>query len=221
MVLRRLFVLRRFFVFKVGYMSIKDYSVYSDNDLIEMSEKGDFDAEEYLINKYSYIVKHEIRPLYIVGAEVEDIMQEGMIGLFSAIRNYDTGSSAKFSTFATTCVRNRLKSFIKSANREKHIPLNTYISIYSGEDEEGETPIYETLIDESPGPEEEVLMDERHREMYDAIENKLSQTEKRVALLYISGRSAGEIALFIGKDEKAVNNALQRIRNKLKSVIDK
>ena len=202
-------------------MSTKDFSLYSDNDLIEMSENGDFDAEEYLINKYSYIVKHEIRPLYIVGAEVEDIMQEGMIGLFSAIRSYNTASDAKFSTFATTCVRNRLNSYIKSVNREKHIPLNTYISIYSGEDEEGETPIYETLIDNSPGPEEEVLMDERYREMYDMLEKKLSLTEKRVALLYISGKSSGEIAGIIGKDEKSVNNALQRIRNKLKSAIDK
>ncbi|MBO6166396.1 MAG: sigma-70 family RNA polymerase sigma factor [Eubacterium sp.] len=197
-------------------MSDKDYSAYSDTELVEMSKGGDFDAEEYLINKYSYIVRYEIRFLYIVGAEVEDLMQEGMIGLFSAIRSYDLGSKAKFSTFATTCIRNRVNTFIKTNNREKHIPLNTYISIYSGEDEEDEVPIYEQLIDESPGPEEEVIESERFREMYAELDKRLSHVEGTVAKLYISGRSRAEIAEAIGKDEKSVNNALTRIRNKLK-----
>lgn len=197
-------------------MSDKDYSAYSDTELVEMAKGGDFDAEEYLINKYSYIVRYEIRFLYIVGAEVEDLMQEGMIGLFSAIRSYDLGSKAKFSTFATTCIRNRVNTFIKTNNREKHIPLNTYISIYSGEDEEDEVPIYEQLIDESPGPEEEVIESERFREMYAELDKRLSHVEGTVAKLYISGRSRAEIAEAIGKDEKSVNNALTRIRNKLK-----
>ena len=197
-------------------MSDKDYSAYSDTELVEMAKGGDFDAEEYLINKYSYIVRYEIRFLYIVGAEVEDLMQEGMIGLFSAIRSYDLGSKAKFSTFATTCIRNRVNTFIKTNNREKHIPLNTYISIYSGEDEEDEVPIYEQLIDESPGPEEEVIESERFREMYADLDKRLSHVEGTVAKLYISGRSRAEIAEAIGKDEKSVNNALTRIRNKLK-----
>lgn len=197
-------------------MSDKDYSAYSDTELVEMAKGGDFDAEEYLINKYSYIVRYEIRFLYIVGAEVEDLMQEGMIGLFSAIRSYDLGSKAKFSTFATTCIRNRVNTFIKTNNREKHIPLNTYISIYSGEDEEDEVPIYEQLIDESPGPEEEVIESERFREMYAELDKRLSPVEGTVAKLYISGKSRAEIAEAIGKDEKSVNNALTRIRNKLK-----
>ena len=197
-------------------MSDKDYDNYSDIELVEMSKRGDFYAEEYLIKKYSSIVKHEIRFLYIVGAEVEDLMQEGMIGLFSAIRSYDSSSGAKFSTFATTCVRNRVNTFIKTSNREKHIPLNTYISIYSGEDEEDEVPIYEQLIDDSPGPEEEVIESERFREMYIEIDKRLSPVERTVARLYISGKSRSEIAEAIGKDEKAVNNALTRIRNKLK-----
>ncbi len=197
-------------------MSDKDYSAYSDTELVEMAKDGDFDAEEYLINKYSYIVRYEIRFLYIVGAEVEDLMQEGMIGLFSAIRSYDIASKAKFSTFATTCIRNRVNTFIKTNNREKHIPLNTYISIYSGEDEEDEVPIYEQLIDESPGPEEEVIESERFREMYAELDKRLSPVEGTVAKLYISGKSRSEIAEAIGKDEKSVNNALTRIRNKLK-----
>ena len=197
-------------------MSDKDYSAYSDTELIEMAKGGDFDAEEYLINKYSYIVRYEIRFLYIVGAEVEDLMQEGMIGLFSAIRSYDVSSKAKFSTFATTCIRNRVNTFIKTNNREKHIPLNTYISIYAGEDEEDEVPIYEQLIDESPGPEEEVIESERFTEMYAELDKRLSPVEGTVAKLYISGKSRAEIAEAIGKDEKSVNNALTRIRNKLK-----
>jgi RNA polymerase sigma factor, sigma-70 family len=197
-------------------MSDKNYSSFTDEELILMSKDGDFDAEEFLIKKYSYIVRYEIRFLYIVGAEVEDLMQEGMIGLFSAIRSYDSSSGTKFSTFATTCIRNRVNTFIKTSNREKHIPLNTYISIYSGEDEEDEVPIYEQLIDDSPGPEEEVLESERFREMYAEIDKKLSPVERNVARLYISGKSRSEIAAAIGKDEKAVNNALTRIRNKLK-----
>lgn len=197
-------------------MSDKDYGTYSDTELVKMSKEGDFDAEEYLIKKYSYIVRYEIRFLYIVGAEGEDLMQEGMIGLFSAIRSYDVNSKVKFSTFATTCIRNRVNTFIKTSNREKHIPLNTYISIYSGEDEEDEVPIYEQLIDDSPGPEEEVIESERFREMYAELDKRLSAVEGAVARLYISGKSRSEIADAIGKDEKSVNNALTRIRNKLK-----
>ena len=121
-----------------GKMSDKEYSLFSDKDLVAMAGHGDLAAEEYLLNKYSSLVRYEIRFLYIAGAEVEDLMQEGMIGLFTAIRSYDIESDVQFSTFATTCIRNKVKTYITSANRKKHIPLNTYISIYSGEDEEDE-----------------------------------------------------------------------------------
>jgi RNA polymerase sporulation-specific sigma factor len=197
-------------------MSDKEYSLFSDKDLVAMAGHGDLAAEEYLLNKYSSLVRYEIRFLYIAGAEVEDLMQEGMIGLFTAIRSYDIESDVQFSTFATTCIRNKVKTYITSANRKKHIPLNTYISIYAGEHDEDDAPILDLLIDDAPSPEEKVLKDERMKEMYEEIDRKLSPVEKKVVRLYIQGASHSEIARAIGKEEKAVSNALTRIRNKLK-----
>ena len=146
-----------------------DYTSYSDDELIEMINSGDEDAEEYLIKKYLPLVKKEVRFLYLAGAEIEDLLQEGMIGLFHAIRKYDTTKSG-FSTFATLCVRSQIQTAITRSNRQKHAPLNYYISIYATDE----------------------------------------------GILTVNGMSYSEIAGKIGKDEKAVNNALTRIRTKLR-----
>ena len=192
-----------------------DYTSYSDDELIEMINSGDEDAEEYLIKKYLPLVKKEVRFLYLAGAEIEDLLQEGMIGLFHAIRKYDTTKSG-FSTFATLCVRCQIQTAITRSNRQKHAPLNYYISIYAT-DEDSDMVLSDAIEDTKiMDPEERILKDEHIREMYHEIDTKLSTVEQIVAREYINGMSYSEIAGKIGKDEKAVNNALTRIRTKLR-----
>lgn len=190
-----------------------------DEKLIKEARLGNRAAEETLLQKYSPMVKKEIRFLYIVGAETEDLAQEGMIGLFKAIRDYDVNGAASFHTFATICVKNQIKSAVTASNRKKHIPLNTSISLYaSGENEEGELSLSDALEDtQLHNPEQLVLEEEKKREMYSQIEKKLSSFEKEILKLYLTGLSYTDIAEAVGKSEKSVNNALTRIRKKLQS----
>ncbi len=195
------------------------FSDKKDEELISMARSGDRDAEEYLLKKYTPMVKKEIRFLYLVGAETEDLAQEGMLGLFKAIRDYDTDGTASFHTFATICVRNQIKSAITASNRKKHMPLNTSVSLYvSGEDEENELSLSDIIeTRQERNPEELVLEEEKKREMYARIEKKLSSFEKEVLKYYLTGLSYADIAEAVGKTEKSVNNALTRIRKKLAS----
>ena len=195
------------------------YEMLQDDDLIKLSRLGDKDAEEYILVKYTPMVMSETRTLFLIGAEVEDLIQEGMIGLFSAIRDYDMDSPASFKTFAHICVRNRLKTAITMANRMKHSPLNSYVSvIFSSDyeenlDEEGR----EKLSDMGDNdPEHLYIENERLEQMYRALDLKLSAMERKVVGLYLNGLSRGEIADALGKSPKSIDNALNRVHNKLK-----
>jgi RNA polymerase sporulation-specific sigma factor len=190
----------------------------SDEELICAVRRGNREAEELLLKKYSPMVKKEIRFLYIVGAETEDLAQEGMIGLVKAIRDYDTSGSARFHTFATICVRNQIKSAITASQRKKHIPLNTSISIDGDDHSEEEKLSLEQAIGDlqNNNPEQLLLEEEKKREMYAKLEEKLSSFEKKVVELYLQGLSYADIAEAVGKEEKSVSNALSRIRRKLK-----
>lgn len=192
-----------------------DYSVMTDNEILKLIESKDNEAMEYIIKKYSFIVKKEIRTMYLIGAETEDLYQEGMIGLFKAVRDFEPDKGAVFSTFATLCVKNQVKSAVTAANRKKHIPLNQYISIYaSSEDSESNEELF--LDDgEKTNPEKKVLAKENKSELMDSIMDMLSKLEIQVLNLYLEGLSYAEIGDRLGKTEKSVNNALQRIRSKL------
>lgn len=193
-----------------------DYYLMTDNEILELIKKHDADAMEYLLKKHSPIVKKEIRTMYIIGAETEDLYQEGMIGLFKAIRDFEAGKGAVFSTFATLCVKNQVKSAVTAANRKKHIPLNQYISIYANsEDEGGDNEDLFMDDGEKTNPEKRILAKENESELLISIKEKLSKLEIDVLNLYLKGLSYAEIGDTIHKSEKSVNNALQRIRAKL------
>ena len=194
------------------------YEKLPDNLILELINKGDKEAEEYMLLKYMPLVKSETRFLYLAGAETEDLAQEGMIGLFTAIRDYDAGQGASFITFATTCVRNRIHTALTSANRQKHAPLNSYISLfYDDKEDGGRNEIDELASDEGyTNPEYIVLRQEQIEQMYEELDMKLSPVERSVAKLYIKGLSRREIAEELGKNEKSVDNALTRIHEKLK-----
>ncbi|SCW58255.1 RNA polymerase sporulation-specific sigma factor [Eubacterium ruminantium] len=192
-----------------------DYFKMTDTELVMMSRNGDASAEEFLMKKYSRLVRKEIRFLFIMGADSDDLLQEGMIGLVKAIRGYVPENNASFSTFATVCVRRQIRTAITSYNRKKHSPLNTYVSFYSGEDE-GADMIDIMCESDIDNPEKIVLAEEKRNEIYKDIEEKLSDMEKDILRLYLRGLSYSDISMETGKNEKAVNNALTRIRLKLK-----
>ncbi|MBQ9233273.1 MAG: RNA polymerase sporulation sigma factor SigH [Lachnospiraceae bacterium] len=196
-------------------MSI-NYDTLSDDEIIERISQKDDDAIEYMMKKYGGIVKREVRTVYLIGAETEDLMQEGMIGLFKAIRDYEIDKGASFSTFATLCVRRQINTAINNSNRKKHIPLNTYISIYT-ENEEYGYEIEDNLETENQAsnPENMMIAKEQSKALNELIENRLSTYEKKVLKFYLEGLSYQEIAQRLDKSEKSVDNALQRIRKKL------
>ena len=188
--------------------------------LINSIRKGDKEAGEKLAVKYSPMIKKECRILYIVGAEMDDLMQEGYISLIKAIYEYDPESNVRFFTYATQCVKNGLRTAVTKSNRQKNIPLNFYISIYSDDDEdEYKGNAIDTLsLRLSKNPETEFINEERFNEIMGIINNSLSPMEKKVANLFLQGYSYADIGEKLNKDEQSVTNALTRIRRKLKAL---
>lgn len=192
------------------------YAELNDNDLQALSASGDRLAEEELVSRYMRLVKICSRPLFLAGGESEDLIQEGMFGLLSAIKQYEPDHNASFRTFAEWCIKNRLKSAIKSASSLKHDPLNSRVPLEAILSDESQTPaVCADFFQKSP--EEQVLAREnkKHAEqLYLSLVNMLSKYEKTVLTLYLDGFSYKEIAKIAGKGEKAVDNAIQRIRRK-------
>lgn len=186
--------------------------VLTDEELQSLARNGQSEAEEALVTRYVRLVRICSRPLFLAGGDSEDLIQEGMMGLLSAIREYDRGKNSSFKTFAEVCIRNRLHSAVRSAARKKHAPLNDGLSLD------------EVLSDESKSqgpqflkrdPEEQVLARESANEFYSTYSRCLSKLEAQILELYLGGLSYEEIASRLGRDSKAVDNAVQRIRRKL------
>lgn len=195
--------------------------MYQDNTDEEnirlIREENDNAAMEYLIKKYMGIVKKESRTLYIIGAESEDIIQEGMIGLFKAIRDFDPDKGTSFSTFANLCVKRQLITAVKQSNRKKHSPLNSYVSFYSTNNDDS-TLVEELTADKNTEPER-LMMGKIKSEKFDEyIDKHLSKYEKSVLSGYLSGSSYEELGKDLGKSAKSIDNAIQRIRAKLKDM---
>ena len=191
-----------------------DYSRFSDQELQRFAAAGDRDAEEALVERFLQLVRACARPFFLAGGDSEDLTQEAMFGLISAIRQYDPDNSASFRTFAEHCIRKRIFSAIRSASRLKHFPLNDGLSL---EQLSEDTSLPFAAIPEyvQPSPEELVLARESKEELYSAFRNCLSKLEKEVLDLYLDGFSYQSIAQRLGKDAKAIDNAVQRIRRKM------
>lgn len=194
-----------------------NYEDLADEQVAELSAEGDKDAAEYLLAKYKNLVRARARQYFMAGADRDDIMQEGMIGLFKAIRDFDPTKQASFRGFAEICIRRQIITAVKTASRRKHTPLNSYISL--------SMPVYEdeserTLVDmlaerESVDPEEMFLRREKAEAMEAEINQKLSGLEQTVLSLYLGGMNYQEIAVELGRTPKSIDNALQRIKRKL------
>lgn len=202
-----------------------DYSAFSDEELILRLRDGEEAIMDYIMNKYKNLVRKHARNMYILGAEEQDLIQEGMIGLFRAIKDYDSGRDASFFTFADLCVSRKMYNAIEVSKREKHTPLNNYISLYAsndGDNVDSKTMFMDLLsAGEISNPENLFIDKENVERIENLVEQELSSFEKQVFDLYITGMKYGQIAKVLGKDEKSTDNALQRIKNKLKRAMRK
>ena len=206
----------------------KDYEKCSDEELIIRQRDGEEAVTDYIMDKYKNLVRNKAKSMYILGADREDLIQEGMIGLFKAIRDYDTGRDASFSTFADLCVSRQMYTAVQAAGRQKHAPLNTYISLYTngsendGFDRSEEWELINNLISKSERSPEELVFDRENVGLLEkVIEKELSSFEKQVLDLHLTGMSYSQIAKVLGRDDKSTDNALQRMKSKLKRAISK
>ena len=200
----------------------KKYEQCSDEELIVRLRDGESAITDYIMEKYKNLVRSKAKSMYILGADQEDLIQEGMIGLFKAVRDYDTGRDASFSTFAELCINRQMYTAVQASKRRKHFPLNTYVSLDSetdGDDREG-LNLAELLADRTKLSPEELFLDkERVAYLEKTIEEELSDFEKQVLDLYMTGMTYSQIAKVLGRDEKATDNALQRLKAKIRRIL--
>ena len=194
-----------------------EYAELEDSALQKLAADGDSYAEEELVSRYMRLVRICARPLFLAGGESEDLIQEGMFGLLSAVRQYNNEHNASFKTFAEWCIRNRLRSAVKSASSLKHDPLNNRVPLESILSDESQTQAVACAELFQKSPEEQVLARENKKyteQLYLSLVSMLSKYEKAVLTYYLEGLSYKEIAKLTGKGDKAVDNAIQRIRRK-------
>jgi RNA polymerase sporulation-specific sigma factor len=200
-----------------------DYGSFTDEELLLRMREGEDGITEYLMNKYKNLVRSKAKSMYILGGDRDDLIQEGMIGLFKALQAYDIGRDASFATFADLCVSRQMYSAVQSAGRKKNIPLNTYISLYdsAGRNHEGEEEVLVNVLaaQSELTPEERVIDRENVEQLEKTIERELSALEKQVLDLYLTGMGYQQIAKVLGRDDKSTDNALQRIKAKLKQCL--
>ncbi|XOQ18219.1 MAG: RNA polymerase sporulation sigma factor SigH [Sporanaerobacter sp.] len=209
----------------LGLYSELDTSYYDsidDEDIVEKAKDGDPQALEYLITKYKNFVRAKARSYFLIGADKEDIIQEGMIGLYKAIRDYNKDKLTSFKAFAELCITRQIITAIKTATRQKHIPLNSYVSLNK--------PIYDeesdrTLLDVISGvkitdPEELIISQEELMSMECKIGEILSDLELEVLMAYLEGKSYQEIAVELDRHVKSIDNALQRVKRKLERYLE-
>lgn len=200
----------------------ENYVMMEDEQLIELVHKGDSDALDYLIQKYRNFVRAKARSYFLIGADKEDIVQEGMIGLYKAIRDYKEDKLTSFKAFAELCITRQIITAIKTATRQKHIPLNSYVSL--------DKPIYDeesdrTLMDVISGakmmnPEELIINREKYGNIEGKISELLSDLERKVLALYLDGQSYQEISEELNRHVKSIDNALQRVKRKLERYLE-
>jgi RNA polymerase sporulation-specific sigma factor len=199
------------------------YERYTDEEIIGFIQQGEEYASEYIIDKYKDLVKIKARAYFIIGADKEDLIQEGMIGLFKAIRDFDHNKKASFFSFAELCINRQIITAIKSATRQKHIPLNSYISLNKQAfDSDTERSYFDLLADEKTTNPEDLFIDQEERDFIKKnINGVLSTFEYSVLNLYLKDKSYSEISKILDKSEKSIDNALQRVRKKIDKVISK
>ena len=199
----------------MGKLQPMKFEKFSDEELCEKAKGGDGEAENYLLNKYKNLVRAKAKTLYLLGGDRDDLIQEGMIGLFMAVRDFDKNKNASFSTFANLVCERRMYNAIKAGQAGKNLPLNTYISLYEGQDF-----INNLRANSHLEPEGFVIDKENTVFLLEKLSEVLSKLEEEVLDLYLSGKDYKEIAEMLERSPKSIDNALGRIKTKFKTVID-
>lgn len=191
------------------------YDSYTDEELIQLLRSGDGDIIDYIMVKYKPLVRKKTNAMYLIGGETDDLVQEGMIGLFKAVRDFNAEKETSFYHFAELCINRQLYSALEASNRKKHIPLNTYVSL-STEQKENGVSLEELLSSQNQeNPEQLVIEQEIWEEFRKRLWKNLSRMEQQVLQLYLEGNPYTRIADVMGKTPKSIDNALQRIRSKI------
>lgn len=200
------------------------YEQMKDEALVQLAQTGDEAAQEFLLDKYKSLVRARSRAYFLIGADSEDIIQEGMIGLYKAVRDYQEERNASFRSFAELCINRQMITAIKAATRQKHQPLNSYVSlnkpIYEAESEQTYLDFLQSTSSALLNPETLFIGQENKNILEDQMMKSLSTFETRVLVLYLQGRSYFEIAHALDKPEKSVDNALQRVKKKLEKFLE-
>ncbi len=198
------------------------YAHMTDEEAVKLAQSGDSPVLEYLLNKYKNFVRSKARSYFLIGADHEDIVQEGMIGLYKAIRDFKEDKLSSFRAFAELCITRQIITAIKTATRQKHIPLNSYVSLNKPiYDEESDRTLLDVITeDHFSNPESMMISKEDFSVIEDKIGAMLSGLEKDVLIKYMEGKSYQEISEEINRHVKSIDNALQRVKRKLQKYLD-
>ena len=206
---------------ETGFLSAR-YQPMTDEQVVELCHQGDSEAEEYLLNKYKNFVRAKARSYFLIGADHEDIVQEGMIGLYKAIRDFKPEKLSSFRAFAELCITRQIITAIKTATRQKHIPLNSYVSLNNPlYVEESDRTLLDVIMEgRISDPEELIINRENLGNIHNKISEVLSSLEQEVLQAYLDGKSYQEIADALGRHVKSIDNALQRVKRKLEKYLE-
>jgi len=192
------------------------YADMDDEEVVALAQKGDGDALVFLLNKYKNFVRSKARSYFLIGADHEDIVQEGMIGLYKSIRDFQPTRLASFRSFAELCVKRQIITAIKAATRQKHVPLNSYVSLNKPlYDEESDRTLLDVIEGRVTNPEDLYISKEDLKNIQAQMDQLLSDLEKQVLEAFMDGKSYQEIAEMLGRHVKSIDNALQRVKRKL------
>lgn len=199
------------------------YDRMTDEQLLCDYKNGNQEIMDYLMVKYKFMVRKKARAMYLLGGENEDLIQEGMIGLIKAVRDFDVTQKTSFSSFAELCVSRQMYSAIEASNRKKHLPLNSYISLYEDSEQEGEgrsLPLIDTIESSKENDPEVLYFGKEYTEAFaEQLKELLSPLENHVLYLHLMGTDYRTIAELLGKSPKSVDNALQRIKTKAQKIL--
>lgn len=199
-------------------MKLENYQNLRDEELIEQLRGGDDKIMEFILDKYKPLVRKKANAMYLIGGDTDDLIQEGMIGLFKAIRDYNKEKESSFYHFAELCISRQIYTVVEASNRKKHAPLNSYVSLYSGTNEDG-VVLADSLTTSAMENPEQMMIDQENLVLFmEHLKDRLSKMEGQVLDFYLAGLNYQQIAEEMGKSPKAIDNALQRIKAKVRCV---
>ncbi len=193
---------------------MEQYQKVSDEELIKRLRAGEEGLMDYILDKYKPLVRKKANTMHLIGGDTDDLIQEGMIGLFKAIRDFSEDKESSFFHFADICISRQIYTAVESSNRKKHAPLNSYISLYSGTNEDGVVLADSLMADGAENPEQIMIDHENLTTFLERLEERLSKMEKQVLDYYLAGLNYQQIAEQMEKTPKSIDNALQRIKEK-------